>query len=58
MESQWIKDLTSALEQVGGNAVVPSVHSVLSAILVAKGIVTVAELKEIEDHFNNHFNQK
>lgn len=58
MESQWVKDVTAALEAVGASSTVPSVHAVLSAILVAKGIVSVQELKEIEDHINNHFNQK
>lgn len=52
MESEWIKSIKVALEQVKGDPVVPSVTAVLSAILLAKGIVTIDELKEIEAHIN------
>lgn len=52
METEWIKSIKTALEKVNGDPVAPSVQAMLAAILVAKGIVTLAELKEIEDYYN------
>lgn len=52
METEWIKSIKTALKQVNGDPVTPSVHAMLSAILVAKGIVTVDELREIESYFS------
>lgn len=53
MTTEWIKSIEIALDQVGGDPVSPSVTAMISAILVAKGIVTASELQEIEYHYNN-----
>lgn len=50
MESQWITDVKGALRS--SRSEMPPMTTMLTAILVAKGIVTVEELKEIESHFN------
>ena len=53
METEWIKSIEVALKQVGGDPNHPSVTAMISAILVAKGIVTPNELQEIEYYYRN-----
>lgn len=50
---EWVNDVEEAVTALCGKSVKsPNFNIVVSTILVAKGIVTVEELKELEIHFN------